>query len=173
MGHPSPRSLRLRGVGRWAALPWWLLKNGIRSSCGTSDPLFLNPAREYLKKSDASSRAAANYPWRPDPDGTGREREYGSFGARTPPTWGRWRQTLLDAGFDVPLFACNPTDDLKNGYRSDLFPVVNFGADPVRQFPGVARHPAEGAAHVRRILSRLVRHLGRAASSRQHHQLFA
>ena len=38
------------------------------------------------------------------------------------------RQTLLDAGFDVPLFACNPPGDLKNGYRADLFQAVNFGA---------------------------------------------
>ncbi len=36
----------------------------------------------------------------------------------------------MDAGFDVPLFACNPVWHLRNGYRKDLFPVVNFGSDP-------------------------------------------
>jgi beta-galactosidase len=41
---------------------------------------------------------------------------------------GELRQALLGAGFDVPLFACNPTNALANGYREDLFQVVNFGA---------------------------------------------
>jgi beta-galactosidase len=47
---------------------------------------------------------------------------------------GEMRQALLDAGFDVTLFACNPPYHLKDGYRSDLFPVVNFGSDPAAGF---------------------------------------
>jgi beta-galactosidase len=61
------------------------------------------------------------------------ENEYGSFGRDTE-YMGELRQAMLDAGFDVPLFACNPAGDLKKGYRPDLFPVVNFGADPAHGF---------------------------------------
>jgi beta-galactosidase len=34
----------------------------------------------------------------------------------------------------VPLFDCDPPYHLKDGYRSDLFPVVNFGSDPAGSF---------------------------------------
>jgi beta-galactosidase len=47
---------------------------------------------------------------------------------------GELRQAMIDGGFDVPLFACNPPYALKNGWRADLFPVVNFGSDPAGGF---------------------------------------
>ena len=47
---------------------------------------------------------------------------------------GEMRKAMRDAGFDVPLFACNPPGDLKKGYRNDLFPVVNFGSNPAKAF---------------------------------------
>jgi beta-galactosidase len=61
------------------------------------------------------------------------ENEYGFYG-KDAEYMGDLRQALLDAGFDVPLFACNPGDHLRDGYRSDLFPVVNFGSDPAGNF---------------------------------------
>jgi beta-galactosidase len=61
------------------------------------------------------------------------ENEYGFYG-KDAAYMGELRQALLDAGFDVPLFACNPKDHLKDGYRDDLFPVVNFGSDPQGAF---------------------------------------
>jgi beta-galactosidase len=57
------------------------------------------------------------------------ENEYGFYG-KDATYMGDLRQMLLDAGFDVPLFACNPKDHLRDGFRADLFPVVNFGSDP-------------------------------------------
>lgn len=57
------------------------------------------------------------------------ENEYGFYG-KDPAYMGDLRQMLLDAGFAVPLFACNPKDHLRDGFRADLFPVVNFGSDP-------------------------------------------
>jgi beta-galactosidase len=57
------------------------------------------------------------------------ENEYGFFG-QDAGYMGDIRQALLDAGFEVPLFACNPKEHLRDGYRADLFPVVNFGTDP-------------------------------------------
>jgi beta-galactosidase len=56
------------------------------------------------------------------------ENEYG-FHGKDAAYMGDLRQMLLDAGFDVPLFACNPKDHLRDGFRADLFPVVNFGSD--------------------------------------------
>ena len=44
------------------------------------------------------------------------------------------RQALLDAGFDVPLFACNPVGTLRFGLLPELFNVVNFGRDPANGF---------------------------------------
>ncbi len=61
------------------------------------------------------------------------ENEYGFYG-KDADYMGEIRQALLDAGFDVPLFACNPTNQLRNGYRPDLFPVVNFGTNPEGAF---------------------------------------
>ena len=57
------------------------------------------------------------------------ENEYGFFGADTTYMEALHR-ALADAGFDVPLFTCNPTAMLGHGQPPDLFPVVNFGSDP-------------------------------------------
>src|SRR5439155_21782575 len=54
------------------------------------------------------------------------ENEYGSFGSDAH-YMGELRQALIDGGFDVPLFACNPGGAIANGFREDLFQVVNFG----------------------------------------------
>lgn len=61
------------------------------------------------------------------------ENEYGFYG-QDAEYMGALRSILMDAGFDVPLFACNPPSALKNGFRQDLFPVVNFGSDPANGF---------------------------------------
>ncbi len=112
-------------------LPWWLLKNdGVKLR--TRDPLYLDAARLYLKQ---VGRVLG--PLQITHGGpilmVQVENEYGSYG-KDAEYMGAVRQSLLEAGFDVPLFACNPTGDLKNGYRADLFPVVNFGADPAGSF---------------------------------------
>ena len=119
--------------GEWemGGLPWWLLKND-EVKLRTSDPLYLDAARVYLKE---VGRVLG--PWQITHGGpilmVQVENEYGSYG-KDAAYMGTMRQTLLDSGFDVPLFACNPPGDLKNGYRADLFPVVNFGADPAGGF---------------------------------------
>jgi len=45
--------------------------------------------------------------------------EYGSFGNDTA-YMGELRKAMLEAGFDVPLFACNPSYDITKGYRADF-----------------------------------------------------
>ena len=148
-------------------LPWWLLKNDA-IKLRTSDPAYLNPARAYLKE---VGRVLA--PLQITKGGpiimVQAENEYGSFG-NDAAYMGAIRQALLDAGFDMPLFACNPTGDLRKGYRADLFPVVNFGTDPATAFPRLRNLHPQRPAHVRRVLSRLVRHLGRDAPHGQRRQ---
>jgi beta-galactosidase len=112
-------------------LPWWLLKHddiALRSR----DPRFIEATRRYFKE---VGRELA--PLQITQGGpiimVQAENEYGFYGTDAE-YMGEIRQALLDAGFDVPLFACNPKDALRKGYRDDLFPVVNFGSDPAGAF---------------------------------------
>ncbi len=125
---PGPYSCAEWEMG---GLPWWLLKND-DIKLRTSDPRYMKAATRYLR--------AVGEKFAPLQITHGGpilmvqvENEYGSYGNDTN-YLGALRQTMQDAGFDVPLFACNPTADLKHGYRADLFPVVNFGADPAKGF---------------------------------------
>lgn len=104
-------------------LPWWLVKHdgiGLRSK----DPKFLVPATRYLKE---VARVLA--PLQVTEGGpilmVQVENEYGSFG-NDAEYMGLLRQALIDGGMKVPLFACNPTGAIGNGFRDDLFQVVNF-----------------------------------------------
>lgn len=112
-------------------MPWWLLKNP-DIQLRTTDPAFLEPAKAYLREVGRELG-----PLQITHGGpilmVQVENEYGSFGSDTK-YMGELRQALRDAGFDVPLFECNPVGDLKHGYRSDIFPVVNFGSDPAKAF---------------------------------------
>ncbi len=112
-------------------LPWWLLKHEdiqLRSS----DPRFLAATRRYFM--EVGRQLAPLQVTRGGPILLVQaENEYGFYG-NDAAYMGEIRQALLDAGFDVPLFACNPVHALRNGYRSDLFPVVNFGSDPEGAF---------------------------------------
>ncbi len=112
-------------------LPWWLLKKpDIRLR--TRDPDFMNPAKAWLKE---VGRVLG--PMQVTKGGpillVQAENEYGSCG-KDADYMGAIRQALIAGGFDVPLFACNPPGDLKNGLRADLFQVVNFGKNPAAGF---------------------------------------
>ncbi len=112
-------------------MPWWLLKHddiALRSR----DPRFIKAARNYLQ--EVGRVFGPLQVTRGGPILMVQvENEYG-FYAKDAAYMGEMRQALLDAGFDVPLFACNPKQHLKDGYRADLFPVVNFGSDPAGAF---------------------------------------
>jgi beta-galactosidase len=119
-------------------LPWWLLKNDIKLR--TRDPRFMEAATNYLRE------VAKQFgPLQITHGGpilmVQVENEYGSYGTDAA-YMGELRQAMIDAGFDVTLFACNPSYDIKKGYRADLFPVVNFGADPANGFKALRQiHP--------------------------------
>src|SRR5690348_12665337 len=125
---PGPYSCAEWEMG---GFPWWLLKQP-DIQLRTRDPRYLAAARSYLKE---VGRVLS--PWQISRGGpilmVQVENEYGFFG-HDAQYMGDLRQALLDAGFDVPLFCCNPPQQLKQGYRADLFPVVNFGSDPANGF---------------------------------------
>jgi beta-galactosidase len=112
-------------------LPWWLLKYDdiqLRSR----DPRYLAAVQRYFK--EVGRVLGPLQITRGGPILMVQvENEYGFYG-QDAEYMGELRRALLGAGFDVPLFACNPTQHLKDGYRSDLFPVVNFGSDPQGAF---------------------------------------
>lgn len=72
------------------------------------------------------------------------ENEYGSFGSDAEYV-DVLRQALLDDGFDVPLYACNPRVRIGNGFRADLFQVANFGPGIwPKAFPMLREHQKTG-----------------------------
>ena len=125
---PGPYSCAEWEMG---GLPWWLLKND-DIQLRTRDPRYMAAAKRYLKE---VGRVLG--PLQITHGGpilmVQVENEYGFFG-KDADYMGELRQALLDAGFDVPLFDCNPPQHLKDGFRPDLFPVVNFGSDPASGF---------------------------------------
>jgi beta-galactosidase len=111
--------------------PWWLLENGdvgLRSL----DPAYLVPAKRYL--GEVGRVLAPLQVTRGGPILMVQvENEYGLFG-KDAAYMGEIRRALVDAGFDVPLFACNPPSGMRNGLRADLFQAANFGNDPMANF---------------------------------------
>jgi len=111
--------------------PWWLLKDD-DIKLRTRDPRYIAAAQQYLKE---VGRVLA--PLQVTHGGpilmVQVENEYGFYG-KDAQYMGVLRQSLIDAGFDVPLFDCDPAQHLRDGYRADLFPVVNFGSDPAGAF---------------------------------------
>jgi len=112
-------------------LPWWLLKNPT-IKLRTKDPAFIGPVTAYFKE---VGRVLG--PLQVTHGGpilmAQVENEYGSYGQDVD-YMGTLRQALMDSGFDIPLFACNPANGIHNGLRSDLFQAVNFGHDPEGSF---------------------------------------
>jgi beta-galactosidase len=119
---PGPYSCAEWEMG---GLPWWLVKHD-KIKLRSTDPKFLEPAVRYLK--EVARVLGPQQITRGGPLLMVQvENEYGSFGKDTE-YMGALRQALIEGGFEVPLFACNPPGVIANGYRDDLFQVVNFGA---------------------------------------------
>jgi beta-galactosidase len=112
-------------------LPWWLLKNP-DIKLRTKDPIFISATQKWMKEVGRvleSQQVTKGGPILM----VQVENEYGYF-ADDAEYMGIMRQSLIDAGFNVPLFACNPPFALKRGFRNDLFNVVNFGSNPEASF---------------------------------------
>lgn len=116
-------------------LPWWLLKhegNFLRSS----DARFIEPAARWLR--EVGRILGPLQITRGGPILMVQvENEYGFFGSDL--AYMRlMRKIMLNAGFDVPLFACNPTNAVLRSHIPELFSVANFGANPEQGFKVLA-----------------------------------
>ena len=135
---PGPYSCAEWEMG---GIPWWLLKEPdikLRSR----DPRFLEPARRYLK--EVGRVLAPLQCSRGGPIIMAQvENEYGFFG-KDSEYMDEIRKALLDAGFDVPLFACNPPDVMPNGLITNLFQAANFGTDPAGNFAKLRKFQPTG-----------------------------
>jgi beta-galactosidase len=124
-------------------LPWWLLKNP-DIKLRTRDTVFIDATRRWMKevgKVLGSQQITKGGPILM----VQVENEYGYF-ADDAQYMGIMRQSLIDAGFNVPLFACNPPLALKRGLRKDLFQVVNFGSNPEAGFKTLREVQPNGPA---------------------------
>lgn len=117
-------------------LPWWLLKHDdirLRST----DPRYIEASTRYLNEV-----ARVLGPLQITQGGpilmVQVENELG-FYSDDPEYMRMLRQIMLDAGFDVPLFSCNPVWHLERSHIPELFPVVNFGSDPAGGFEALRR----------------------------------
>lgn len=111
--------------------PWWLLKEeGVKLR--TRDPRYLAPVQRYLL--EVARVLAPLQITRGGPIIMVQvENEYGFFG-KDPEYMAAIRASLQSAGFDVPLFACNPPSVIRNGLLPDLFQGVNFGGNSAGAF---------------------------------------
>jgi beta-galactosidase len=116
--------------------PWWMLKtDGVKLR--SRDPRYLEPAKNYLKEvgrvlgplqiTHGGPIILAQV-----------ENEYGFFG-KDAGYVDELRKALVDAGFDIPLFQCNPPDQMRNGMLTNLFQAGNFGSDVEKNFAKVRK----------------------------------
>ena len=110
--------------------PWWLLDEPI--SMRSSDSRWLEPAKKWIAE---VGRVLA--PLQVTKGGpilmVQVENEYGLHGSDVEYIRAL-REATIAAGFEVPLYACNPPRVVKNGFLPELFQAANFGADPENRF---------------------------------------
>ena len=127
--------------------PWWLMAddtaNGAKPiSMRSSDPRWVVPATNWLH--EVGRQLAGLQVTKGGPILMVQvENEYGLHGGdvaymRT------LRQAVIDAGFEVPLYACNPPRVMQNGLIPELFQAANFGADPEQRFEIVRKYQPKG-----------------------------
>lgn len=117
----------------FGGLPWWLLDKGSSNvRVRTRDPRYLEPAKAYLRRVAAELKdlqVTHGGPILMAQD----ENEYGFFGDDKEYIREIYN-TMRDAGFDVPIFTCNPAYHLTKGVIPETIKVVNFPANPANAF---------------------------------------
>ncbi|WP_237763996.1 glycoside hydrolase family 35 protein [Terrimicrobium sacchariphilum] len=120
---PGPYSCAEWEMG---GLPWWLLK-GDRNVLRTRDPEFMKPALAWIKE---VGRVFA-----PEQITQGGpilmvqvENEYGYYGDDVK-YLDALKSAFTAAGFDIPMFVCNPPNLLSKPVPEGLLKVANFGSD--------------------------------------------
>ncbi len=118
-------------------LPWWLLRHPGDRFLRTRDPAFIEPARRWLAEVGrvlGSQQITKGGPILM----VQVENEYGYFG-QDADYMRTIRQAVVDAGFNVPLFACNPTSEVTKAYLPELFSVANFGSNAEAGFNALGK----------------------------------
>lgn len=117
-------------------LPWWLLKHPGDAFLRSRDEAFVQPARRWLK--EVGRVLGAMQVTQGGPILMVQvENEYG-FLSDDKAYMQVMRQAVLDGGFDVPLFQCNPTGAVARTHIPELLTVANFGSDPAGGFKALA-----------------------------------
>ena len=112
-------------------LPWWLLKKE-DMKLRSLDPDYMSESKRWLN--EVGRVLGTMQVTKGGPILMAQvENEYGYYGSDAE-YMKQMRQAMIDAGFDIPLFACNPTHAMKNGMIPELFNVVNFGSNPENGF---------------------------------------
>ena len=123
--------------------PWWLLKND-DIKLRTRDPRYINAVKSYLKEvgrvlgplqiTHGGPIIMAQV-----------ENEYGFFG-KDAGYMDEIRKALVDAGFDVPLFECNPPD---GDEKRDAHQFVSSGEFRQRPREAISRNSAHSSRPAR------------------------
>ena len=129
--------------------PWWLMgegetgdRNGKPISMRSSDPRWVVPATNWLHA--VGRQLAGLQVTRGGPILMVQvENEYGLHGGDVA-YMRALRQAALDAGFEVPFYACNPPRVMQNGFIPELFQAANFGGDPEQRFEIVRKYQPKG-----------------------------
>lgn len=117
--------------------PWWLMKDDTKDgqkpiSMRSSDPRWVEPCRRWI--AEVGRQLGALQVTKGGPILMVQvENEYGLHGNDVEYIRAL-RQATLDAGFEVPLYACNPPRVIQNGFIPELFQAANFGAEPEQRF---------------------------------------
>ena len=127
--------------------PWWLMADDTKAegrpiSMRSSDPRWVEPAKRWI--AEVGRQLAPLQVTKGGPILMVQvENEYGLHGNDT--NYIRTlRQATLDAGFEVPLYACNPPRVIQNGFVPELFQAANFGGDPEQRFGIVRQYQPKG-----------------------------
>ncbi len=121
--------------------PWWLLKHD-DIAMRSSDPKWLEPAKKWI--AEVGRQLAPLQITRGGPILMVQvENEYGLHGGDV--NYMRaLRRATREAGFEVPLYACNPPRVTQNGFIPELFQAANFGADPKQRFEIIRQFQPKG-----------------------------
>lgn len=117
----------------FGGLPWWLLDKGAdKVKLRTRDPAFMRPALAYIRR--VAAELCDLQVTRGGPILMAQaENEYGFFG-NDGEYIRDYYKAMRSAGFDIPIFTCNPAYNLKNGAIPEVVKVVNFGSNPANAF---------------------------------------
>ena len=144
-------------------LPYWLLKDP-KMQLRSRYPGFFEPARNFLGQ--VGKQLAPLQITHGGPIIMVQvENEYGSYGTDSQYIHDT-EQAVKDAGFDVPLFNCDGWEQATRYDHGDLYVAFNFGSEVQKNFEHRAEQQPPRAEHGQRVLSRLVRRVGREASQR-------